>query len=275
VLLPEDEQNRLTVAGENAFSRTLRFGGTGERTLVIRLVNGSIRVSGSNDATVDLQVRRRIRAESDADAREAERDVMLDIADNAPLVGAVARQPDSNVCGERSDGRGWWRRPRYQVTFDVTVRVPRGTRLELCTINGGEIVVEQTIGDFNVSHVNGRITMTEVRGSGTAETVNGPVAVSFAETPVAASGFKTVNGRVTATFPDGLSADLRLKTAHGELLTDFDVQALPQPAPVAEQRGTRFVYRSNNFALVRVGRGGPEITLETFNGDVRVVKERR
>ena len=55
-----------------------------------------------------------------------------------------------------------------------------------------------------------------------------------------------------------------------------DVQALPQPAPVAmERRGMKSIYRSNDYARVRVGSGGPEITFETFNGDVRVLRERR
>jgi hypothetical protein len=275
-VLPEGGQDRLTAADESTIARTLRFAGTGERTLVIRLINGSIRVSASDDTTVDLQVRKRIVAETDAGLRDAEREVTLDIADNAALIGAIARQPDTDVCGEQNDRNGWWRRPRYQVTFDVTVRVPRGTHLELCTINNGEIRVEQTTGNFEISHVNGRITMNGVRGAGRARTINGAVAVSFAEPPPGASTFRTHNGTVTASFPDGLSADLMLKTFHGGLFTDFDVQPLPQPAPAAvERRGSQSIYQSNAFTRVRVGRGGPEIALETFNGDVRVVRTAR
>jgi hypothetical protein len=52
------------------------------------------------------------------------------------------------------------------------------------------------------------------------------------------------------------------------------VQPLPQPAAVAERRGGRFVYRSNQFTLVRAGSGGPELTFETFNGSVRVMNTR-
>jgi hypothetical protein len=269
-----EQRDRYTVAGESTIARTLRFEGNGERTLVIRLITGSIRVSGSDDATVDLQVRKEIRAASDAEAREAERDVVLDIADNAATVGAIAREPEGHVCGERNDtGRGWQWRARYQVRFDVTVRVPRGTRLALCTINSGEIQVDQTAGDFDVRSVNGRISMNGIRGSGDAETVNGPVAVTFSDAPRAASRFKTVNGSVTIAFPAGLSADLVLKTFNGGLFTDFDVQPLPQRVPTAvEQQGLRRVYRSNDFTRVRVGRGGPELTFETLNGDVRVVR---
>ena len=274
VILGSEQSERYPVAGDSTIARTLRFAGSGERTLVIRLINGSIRVSGSDEATVDLQIRKQIRAAGDADAREAERDVVLDIADSAATVGAVVREPEGHVCGEPNDtGRGWRWRPRYQVTFDVTVRVPRGVRLALCTINSGEIRVDQTAGDFDVSNVNGRITMTGIRGSGGAVTVNGPVAVTFSDVPQAASRFKTINGHVTIAFPAGLSADLVMKTFNGGLFTDFDLQPLPQPAPApVAQQGMRRVYRSNDFTRVRVGRGGPEITLETFNGDVRVVR---
>jgi len=33
-----------------------------------------------------------------------------------------------------------------------------------------------------------------------------------------------------------------------------------------------FVYRSNEFTTLRVGRGGPELTFDAFNGDVRVLR---
>jgi DUF4097 and DUF4098 domain-containing protein YvlB len=86
---------------------------------------------------------------------------------------------------------------------------------------------------------------------------------------------KTLNGNVDATFPATLSADFVLKTRHGELLTDFDVEVLPQPVAAAERRNGKFVYRSNDAARVRVGQGGPEISMETMNGDVRVIRAGR
>ena len=135
--------------------------------------------------------------------------------------------------------------------------------------------MDQTVGDFEVDNVNGRITMDGIRGSGSAETVNGPVAVSFSEAPPAASLFKTVNGNVTITLPEGLSTDLKMKTLNGGLFTDFDVQTL-QSGPIAvERRGGRSIYRSNEFTRVRAGRGGPEITLETLNGNVHVLRAPR
>jgi DUF4097 and DUF4098 domain-containing protein YvlB len=110
-------------------------------------------------------------------------------------------------------------------------------------------------------------------GSGQATTINGPVIATFASAPRATSLFKTINGNVIVTMPAGLSADLRMKTFNGGLYTDFDVQTLPTAALVkAERRDGMFVYRSSGFTTVRAGGGGPELTLETLNGDVRVLQ---
>ena len=125
------------------------------------------------------------------------------------------------------------------------------------------------------SNVNGRLTLQNVRGSGTARTVNGAIVASFAERPRTASEFKTLNGDVVVTFPADLAANLKMKTLNGVLFTDFDVQTLPQSAAVPERRNGRFVYRSNQFTLVRAGRGGPELMFETFNGSVRVLRASR
>lgn len=279
VTVPESRQapSPAAVVREDTVARTLRFGGTGERTLVVRLVRGSITVAGWNDATVSLEARRRIRADSEAAADDAEREVTLDIADGAPIVGAIVREPHGQVCDTPSDGRrGWAWRPAYDVRFDVTVRVPADTRLALCAVDGGDVRVEGTRGDFQVSHVNGRLTMTGIRGSGDASTVNGAIDVSFADAPRAASRFKTVNGDVAVTFPPSLSAVLAMKTFNGGLFTDFDVQPVAEPRPITgERRGSATVYRSNGLTRVRVGAGGPEMIFDTFNGDVRILRAAR
>ena len=285
VLMPAGPSSaaRGTLAGsdfrvrdESTISRTLRFGGSGERTLDVRAIHGSIRVVGADRSDVQLEARKTVRAETDADLRAAERDVVLDTSDNAARIEAIVRQPEGDACAEDSGlGHGRWWNPPYVVTVDFTIRVPRGTRLRLCTVHGREILVEGTTGDFELDNVNGRITMQNVRGSGSARTVNAAIVASFTEQPRAASEFRTTNGNVAVTFPADLAADLRMKTFNGGLFTDFDVESLPQPAAVAERLNGRFVFRSSAFTLVRAGRGGPELTFETFNGNVRVLRAAR
>jgi DUF4097 and DUF4098 domain-containing protein YvlB len=96
------------------------------------------------------------------------------------------------------------------------------------------------------------------------------VTVTFTANPTQTSSFKTVNGNVDVWFPAGLAADFAMKTMNGGLFTDFDTQPLAGPAAAAgERRDGKFVYRVNAFTRVRVGNGGPEISFETLNGNVR------
>ena len=265
--------SRYDVMDDSAITRTLVFAAGGGRTLDVRNINGFIHVEGTNDAAVQMSIRKVIRAETRDDLADAQRDVRLDFADNAARVGATVIDTQRHVCGEPwndLDRDRDWRRPHYEVRFDFTIRVPRDATLRLCTINAEDVVVNGTRGDFDVSNVNGLIEMRDVAGSGRAHTVNGPVSVTFTANPKQTSSFKTVNGNVDVSFPAGLAADFAMKTMNGGLFTDFETQPSATTAPAAgERRNGKFVYRANEFTRVRVGSGGPEITFETLNGNVR------
>lgn len=257
------------------FRHTLRFAGADDRRLVVRTIQGSIRVSAGSGESAQLRVRRTIDAETDADLRAAEREVVLDTRDGGPTVEAIV-EDQARTCGDNDGSWNGRRRPRYSATFDFDIVVPAATGLVLCTINGKEIVVSGTRGDFDISNINGHITLDRVAGAGRATTINGPITASLLTAPRVDSVFKTLNGDVTVTWPADLAADLLLKTRHGGLYTDFDVETRVTPRTARpERRDGRLVLRSNEFTSVSVGSGGPDITLETFNGDVRVLRASR
>jgi len=245
--------SRYDVVDESTITRTLAFAAGGDRTLDVRNINGFIHVQGTSDPAVQMSIHKTVRAETAGDNADAERDVRLDFSEQKPTVEAVVRDRRNHVCGEPSHDEARWERVHYEVRYDFTIRVPRDAKLRLCTINGGDLIVAGTIGDFLVDNVNGRIDMNGVAGS-----------------------FKTVNGNIDVSFVDGLSADFSMKTFNGGLFTDFDVQPLAGKAPAPpERRDGTFVYRVGNFTRVRVGRGGPEIAFETLNGNVRALSSRR
>jgi len=265
--------SRYDVMDDLAITRALVFAAGGGRTLDVRNINGFIHVEGTSDSSVQMSIRKVIRAETRDDLADAQRDVRLDFTDSAARVGATVLDTQQHVCGEPWDDRDRdreWRRPHYEVRFDFTIRVPRDAALRLCTINAEDVIVNGTRGDFDVSNVNGLIEMRDVAGSGRAHTVNGPVTVTFTANPKQTSSFRTVNGNVDVSFTPGLAADFAMKTMNGGLFTDFETQPLASSAPVAgERRNGKFVYRANEFTRVRVGNGGPEIAFETLNGNVR------
>jgi hypothetical protein len=71
----------------------------------------------------------------------------------------------------------------------------------------------------------------------------------------------------------GLSADLLFKTMNGQIFTDFDVTARATPTAAVEQQNGRYVYRSNRMTGGRVGQGGPELSFNTLNGNIRLHRE--
>jgi hypothetical protein len=268
------------VRDERTTTHRLQFSGAGPRTVDARTISGSIRVIGDGGSDVRLEAVTSVEADDDASLRAALQAVVVDAVEQGATVAITVREDRQPSCGERSDewrrDPAWWDRRRYSVSTDLTIRVPRDVRVRLCTVNGGEATVTGVTGDFDVSNVNGKIVLRELRGSGRATTVNGAIEADFAAAPREQSRFKTVNGDIVATFPRDLAADLQLKTFNGDLFTDFETTALAAaPQPSRRANGPRFVYRPRGFTNVRVGAGGPELTFDTLNGDVRILRAAR
>jgi DUF4097 and DUF4098 domain-containing protein YvlB len=263
---------------ERKESRRLQFSGQGQRTLDVRAVNGTIRVTGDGGADVRLDATMSFEAETREALGAAQQDVTVEGREQGTTVTIAVRDAGAPTCGEQGDWRqpAWWDRRRYDAAVTLTIQVPRDVRVRLCTVNGGEAVLNGTQGDFDVSNVNGRIVLTGMRGSGRASTVNGNIDAAFDVAPLAESLFKTVNGNIAVTLPRDLAADLRVKTMRGSVFTDFDTVEQPAEREPSRRPGEpRFRYRRRGFTDYRVGKGGPELTFETMNGDVKVQRGAR
>lgn len=235
-------------------------------TLCVDNIFGSIRVTAHDRPTIEMTAQEKIEARSQSALERARQEVRLDVGREGDEVTLVVDGPfrDRKCHDWDHDWRG------YTVTYDFEIRVPRRTHLELATVNSGEVEVRGVHGHLRVSNVNGGITLEAVGGSVEATTVNGPVHASFEENPGADSLFHTVNGEVELWLLPGLSADLRFKTWNGEALTDFEVVPLPlEPAAETLEDGRR-VIRAGSWSSVRVDRGGPQLSFETLNGDIRI-----
>ena len=166
------------------------------------------RLVGIDGDTIDLVANRTINADSQSDVAEARRAIRLETTATVSGINVCADVAAGCRCDEwvHHDSRRW-SMPPYRVDAELELRVPRDTALRLCTVNGGDVTVDRTSGGFDVSHVNGDIKMSDVRGSGRAATVNGAVLVSFVDVSTSASSFKTVNGDVAVSFPPGVSLE--------------------------------------------------------------------
>jgi hypothetical protein len=262
-------QRRLGTTEEETIRRTLDFAaGNGTKILEVDNVNGRIHVTGYDGQNVEMVAHKTIFARSDSTLQIARDDVKLDITDKADTINIYVREPGherSTLSSTRSHDsyRG------YEVTFDFDIRVPRRAGVHLWNVNGGPIEVEDVAGDFYVNNINGGIEMRKIAGSGLAHTINGSVRVTFDKNPTEDSHFGALNGEVDVTFRPDLSADLRFKSFNGGVYTDFPVTTVPSIVNAARTASGKFVYR-NDFSQARVGKGGPTLEFDGFNGNIKI-----
>jgi len=267
----DDRDTAYKLQEKDEVRSVLRFSDAGKPgTLIVDNVFGAIEVQGTDRTDVEMVTRRTIRAKSADRIALAKAEVKIDTK-------AVGSGIDIYVDGpfrcQVQDCQGLrWIELGYEVQYDFVLNVPRRTGLTLKTVNRGDITVRSVEGDFDVRNVNGKIVMEAVAGSGRAHTVNGGVRVGFVRNPSAACSFKTINGDVEASFRDGLAADFRLQSMHGEAYSDFTSTKLPAESVTRETAGGRTIFKRGGTTGARVGKGGPEIRCETLNGDILIKK---
>jgi hypothetical protein len=265
----DDDDRYLSARDEEKIQKSLALPATGQKSLEIDNVWGSIEVIADTTDKVELTVARTNEAESKEKLERAKKEVTLDITQEEGAVKLYVNGPfrcQCDDCRHSRDDDG------YRVKMDFKVHVPRDIDIKVKTVNEGRVVVKNTSGNFLVRNVNGDIEMENVAGSGTARTVNGPVVVSFRQNPRENSEFKTVNGSIELRFAHDLSADFRFKTFNGGIYSDFPVTTLPLHPIQSEHKGGKVVYRADRFTGGRVNAGGPEIQIENLNGDIRILE---
>ena len=229
----------------------------------IGLVQGSITVRGTNRRDV------LVIAHPEADRRSRRSDPDATGLQRIPQTAGYRITEESNRIKISSDN------PNRSINFEI--EAPSRTNLKLSAVNGGEILVENIEGDLEISNVNGGIALNNVAGTVNAGTTNGSVRASLTRVTAAKEmSFTSLNGAVDVTLPPSTKANLRLRSDHGDVYSDFDVQLSPSaPTPTIEDtRSSNGRYRINrNRSIVgMINGGGPEFELRTFNSNVYVRK---
>ncbi|NUO81322.1 hypothetical protein HUU05_14685 [candidate division KSB1 bacterium] len=251
--------------------QTLRFSSaTQARQVIVDNLNGAITVTGYSGNEVQLVAKKLTRGRTPEKLALARQEVVLDISEQSNVIKLYVDGPfrckngETNYRGSRYYG--------YEVQFDFTLQVPYQTDLTLKTINDGDIKVENVTGEFDVDNINGGVTMIGVAGGGHVYALNEDVEIGFKKSPDRESYFGSLNGDVRVSVPPDFGATVRLKTFNGEIYTDFPATYIASRAPERERENGRFVYRTDRAFGVQLGKGGPELEFENFNGDIFIVK---
>jgi hypothetical protein len=156
----------------------------------------------------------------------------------------------------------------------IVARVPRRASLTLSTVNDGEIVVRDIVGDLQLENINGPITATNITGSVIAESVNNPITVGLAGVPAGgATSLSSLNGDITLTLPASAKAELHLDSARGEIVSDFELDVKPSKPRIERTEGRGGVSVTMEDVIVAtVNGGGPVIRVKTLNGSIKLAK---
>ena len=161
-------------------------------------------------------------------------------------------------------------------SVDLVIQVPFSTSLDLSSMMGGAIEVDNVKGEIEVSNMSGAVKLSSVSGTVLANSMNGSIEVTFMEVnPDTPMSFTTMNGDIDVTLPASTKANLKMKTDFGEVYSDFEItmSKAPQKAeadPEAEEG--RYKIAFNKYSLGAINGGGPEFVLKTMNGDILIRK---
>ena len=227
--------------------------------LQVDLLNGAISVTAYNGRDVIVEAQPRDRESSPPASASGLRRLQTSTT-------GLRIEEQNNVMTVQADS------VRNYVRLNI--QVPSRTNLKLRSVNGGAIDVSGVDGDIELNNTNGRINAKDVAGSVVAQSMNGGILVTMRQvTPGKALSFSSQNGTVDVTLPPSIKANAKLRTGHGDIWTDFDVQVTRSPAPVVEDsraRGGGYRIDVDRNVYGTINGGGADLMLSTFNGSIYI-----
>lgn len=214
-------------------------------TVELREANGRIHVeAAATDDEVTVNATKVVKGPDETAAKAALNEVTIKESATADRV-----EIDSTSSGA---GLSW----RYSRRVDYDIRMPRTGQLTIKNTNG-EIRVKSIAGFVKVETVNGDIEISGLERGADVSAVNGRVQLEL--TAVGEDGVrcKTTNGQIVVTVPSSAKATFAARVTNGIVHTE---NLTIQTSESSHRRldGT-------------IGGGGPEIRLDTTNGEVRIV----
>lgn len=225
----------------------------------VRNLNGEIKVRAATGDKVEVSATKSWRRGDPKDVRIESRKS----SDGSILVCAL--WTDNATCTENSysshddDRRSHWDRDnRNDVAVAFEVRVPKGVKVGVWSVNGS-VNVDGVTGEVRASTVNGSVEAISAGGPVQASTVNGSVRATMGRLDSDEDlEFSSVNGSVVAEFTGDIDANVDLSTVNGRFQTDWPVTITGRIDP-RRLRAT-------------LGKGGRRIKLSTVNGNVELRK---
>jgi hypothetical protein len=246
-----------------------------DNTLVIKNVFGSISLEGYSGNQIVLEVEKTITADNTSNLDLGKQELKLKIVQEA---NRVILHPDAPyIQFDKDNLRYNWcnnnNEPLYGHKLNFKVKVPNSIKIDVSTVNDGEVLVKNTGGDLVIAeNINGGITLTNITGETKVNCINGGVTISYASNPKSSSRYYSLNGDINISYQKALSANISFKSMNGEMYTDFDInkQFMKADKKNGGKMGAKYKYEAK--PIVQIGDGQVDFDFETLNGNVFIKK---
>jgi hypothetical protein len=240
-------------------------------TLNVYNINGFIRIEGYSGNKIIVEIDKTITAKNSKKLEEGKSEFKLNFEQKNDEITAYISEPfDSrpNIKHQNNVSID------YDFMVNYVIKVPNSTNLRVSTINEGDIVVSNVVGEIKANNINGAIDLKNVSKVYDVHTINGNVDINYTTLPPDEAKYYTLNGVLKVTYPANLSADCDFKSFQGEFFTDFpDVEKLPSKVTkIQEKDGESTKHKLEKGSSFRIGKGGIKLHFETFNGNIYVKK---
>ena len=213
--------------------------------LDVRETNGRVRIEATDGDKVEVVATKVSRAPSEEAAKADLKEFTIKETASATRVELSSSASDIEVLA-----MGRSRSVNYEI------KVPRSMNVTIKATNG-EVDVLGITGKLRVEATNGEIEGSNLGAGAEVTTTNGRIRLDFAKVGEAGVRCKTVNGQIIVTVPTSTNATIAARVTNGAINTDN----LP----------VKSTDESRRRLDATLGGGGPEIRLETTNGEIRVV----
>lgn len=190
-------------------------------TLKINLGRGELQITGTDSADVT------VKSETKPITNKPRKDGLRELT--SATAGYSLKEKD-NLMTLDATAHDWGR-----GSGDFKLTVPRHTNIIIQNAWGGDITCSGVSGDLEINSMHGEIKLDSVAGGAVVSTMNGEIRANIRELhdgkPLS---FTSMNGEVVLRVPADAKANVRLRTQHGSVLTDFEESALvtkTEPSP--------------------------------------------
>lgn len=232
---------------------------TRPRVVNVATSHGSITVKGYAGKEVIVETR----SSSDRPRRQERSDGLKRI--DLPPRGLSVEEED-NVVQVRVNSN---------ADSHIVISVPPDTSLHLRSAQG-DVTAEGIRGEVEANTSNGEIRLTGISGTVVASSSNGEIKVVMDKVdPGKPLSFSSNNGDVDVTLPADFKGNVKLRSLHGSVWSDFDVKLTAGQSVTNKSGGAegRFRVEIDRTVLGTINGGGTEASFNTLNGRILIRKK--